>query len=99
MSSVQGSCCIYCGNYSPNATFPWIGLCKRDGKLVVSKPSCENFTEVDFKKVFDEGGWVHCLTCKKPVYSEQELSSHAGHVLAFEICSDEVACEESYAGD
>ncbi len=99
MGSVQGSCCIFCVLYSPNTAFPWMGLCKLHGKFVVSKPSCENFREADLKKVFVEGGHIYCLTCRKPLYSEQELLSHAGHTMAFEQCFDEVVCEESPAGD
>jgi len=95
----SGSCCIFCAKYLPNANFPWIGLCDREGRLTVSKQSCENFVEADWRKVFEEGGWVHCLTCRKPLYSEQELMSHVGHIIALELCPDDVACEDSPGGD
>lgn len=74
-----------------------MGLCKLDGKFVVTKPSCENFTEVDLKKVFREGGWTYCLACRTPIFSEH--LSHVGHDVAFELCFDEVACEDSPSGD
>lgn len=98
-SSKEGSCCTFCSKYLPNGTFQWIGYCTVEGKITVSKSSCDRFREVDWKKVLDETGWIHCLTCKKPIYSETELVSHAGHILAFNLCSDDVASEDSPCGD
>ncbi|MBC7090477.1 MAG: hypothetical protein H5T50_00985 [Nitrososphaeria archaeon] len=98
-SSKESSCCIFCSKYLSNETFQWIGYCNVEGKIIVSKTSCDKFSEVDWKKVLNEKGWIHCLTCKKAFYSETELMSHAGHILASEVCSDDVAAEDSPCGD
>lgn len=96
--------CKKCIHFLAHDVYGYLGLCTKKDLLTVSssdKP-CENFKEVNLReleKIFLEKGWLYCLTCKKPIYSFEELKNHLTDQIGSDFLSDEVASEEAPSAD
>jgi hypothetical protein len=92
--------CTKCTKYVLHDTYHFLGYCNSKEQIITSaEGACENFEVMDLDKAFKENGWLYCLTCKKPMYSVEELKEHVGDMLTFHVYNDEVASEESPSGD
>jgi len=96
--------CEKCVYFLAHDVYGYLGLCVKKNAVVAStvdKP-CEKFRETDLKeleKLLTEKGWLYCLTCKKPIYSFEELKNHLNDQVASNFLSDEVASEEAPSAD
>ena len=92
--------CVYVRYHD---TFEYMGICLIKGELVITTdPSCEEFVEKsldEIRKIFEERGGVYCVTCKKYIYSFEEFQEYLKSILETDVFSDDVASEESPAGD
>jgi len=91
---------VKCARYVSHDIFAFLGYCDKKGEIVsTTEGMCENFKGVDIEKAIQEKGWIHCLTCKMPIYSADELGNHIGHILATDVYADNVASEEAPSAD
>ncbi|MGQ9781845.1 MAG: hypothetical protein ACUVQ8_06320 [Nitrososphaeria archaeon] len=96
----QGFLCTKCARYVSHDIFICLGYCREKDQIVpLAEDVCDKFEAVDIERAIKEKGWIHCLTCKMPVYSVESLEGHIGHVLAAEIYGDGVASEEAPSAD
>jgi hypothetical protein len=92
--------CTKCARYILHDTYYFLGYCSSKEQIIPhSEGACEHFEAIDLAKALKENGWLYCVTCRKPVYSIEELRDHVGDILAFQVYNDEVASEESPSGD
>jgi hypothetical protein len=92
--------CTRCAKYVLHDTYHFLGYCNSKQQIVpYSEGGCEHFEALDLNTAFKENGWLYCVTCRKPVYSIDELREHVGDILTSHVYNDEVASEESPSGD
>ncbi len=94
--------CESCVYFIAHDAYDYFGVCERNEKVVIANYKCEEFKKIqieEIKKVIKEKGKVYCLSCKKPIYSVDELKEHLKGRIFMDIFCDEVAAEESPTAD
>jgi hypothetical protein len=60
--------------------------------------TCDEFKEVnleDLRNIIRSKGWLYCNTCRKAIYTVEELIEHIEDELGAALFSDVVASEEA----
>ncbi|MEM2422240.1 MAG: hypothetical protein QXZ34_03505, partial [Candidatus Bathyarchaeia archaeon] len=96
--------CEKCVYFIAHDIYGYLGLCVKKNALVTSTMdrSCKKFRDTSLKeleKLITEKGWLYCLTCKKPIYSFEELKEHLNDQVSSDFLSDDVASEEAPSAD
>ncbi len=104
MSSSRNSGCSSCVFFKVHDLFDYIGYCTIKDELIVGGESgCPHYKPVDKSQLVEllrERGWIYCVTCKKPIYSEEELDEYLEkYRVNVDFFNDTVAAEESPAAD
>lgn len=93
--------CGSCVCFKPHHTHGYFGVCSVGDKLVVRTPHmriCKTFRKLsaeELKKALVSRGSLYCLSCRKPLFTAEELDEHLGHVIGLDFCTDDVAREEA----
>ena len=89
--------CERCVYFIAHDAYDYFGVCERNEKVVMANYKCEGFKEIrieEIKKVIKEKGKVYCLSCKKPIYSVDELKEHLKERVFMDIFCDGVYSRE-----
>lgn len=100
MSSKKEEDCRKCRFFRPHDTYNYFGFCVDKNELKIQtldKEVCDDYKEVsleDLKGILLRRGWLFCLSCKKALYTVEELVEHINDELKSDLFSDIVASEE-----
>jgi hypothetical protein len=105
MGENQVSECRRCVLYRAHDMYDFLGVCVYRDELLILTPgakTCEKYEEFsmdELKRLLNERGWLYCVSCRKWIWTVEELQEHRNDIVIPEFFSDIIASEEAPAAD